>query len=171
MNRSDLQSVRPIAQTSHEPPMAPPPSSRRATTPPPSDLLTNAHEKALLAAESAVVALRSGDVAHATSTWGTAEMRLCTQLEAVERLILPVFRFVDPLAAHRILHSHARLRGISAECAQVFAKPKPNADEAASAVHALRSHGTGEGHSMYRWADRHLDNITRGLLWTRLVGA
>jgi hypothetical protein len=133
--------------------------------------LSNAHEKALSMGESALAALRAGDLSHATSLWGTAEMRLGMQLDAVECLIVPVFRFVDPLCAHRIIHDNRRVRELAAECAHLFASAKPDAAAIFQALQALRTHSASERASMYRWADRHLDNSTRGVLWTRLVGA
>ena len=180
MNRGDVQSVRPIPEASLDHSPAPrsltprsltSPVSSRNVTPRPSEMLSNAHERALQLCESALVALRTGNISHATTLWGTAEMQLVNQLDSAERLILPMFRFVDPLAAHGVLRCHRRLRELCAACSRHFDSLAPHASEAEEAIHALRSHDMSETTSMSQWADRKLAASTRKLLWGSLVSA
>ena len=152
-------------------PSTQPPSRRDGLSSSPTEVFRKNSDTLHSLAATALGALRDGRVGDASELWSKVALRLAAQIDAEERFILPVFRFVDPLCAGRVLVCQRQQRRLADESSRLLHARGSSREQIEAAMRALLHHNAIERAAMLRWADRHLDKATQTLLSKRVADA
>jgi hypothetical protein len=125
------------------------------------DLLGTHHrevEKACLEIMSAALTDDPRDLA---LRWRTIEQQLVGHMAAEEHLLMPAFQRAEPQNAHDLRGQHAVLRDHAFEIGVAVQLHAIRCEQLQDFVEELRAHAHREQATLYRWAQDHLDIMTR----------
>jgi hemerythrin superfamily protein len=105
------------------------------------------------------------------ATWTRFERGLLAHLEAEEQHMLPALEREDPAVAARVREEHAQIRAALAELGVGVEIHIVREEMVERFVQLLRAHGKREEETVYRWADRALDNTPKQSILDRLRSA
>jgi hemerythrin-like domain-containing protein len=129
----------------------------------PGQRLRREHERLALMLDDLIDRFAEGNQRDVGAAWGEFEQALMVHLDFEDRYILPGFASVDPVETQALRDEHLRLRKLFAELGVGVDLHLVRLELVRQFAGRLREHSHREDLLLYRWVDRELAQIMRGI--------